>query len=304
MCSRLLACLIFMFAAVAPSIASAQIKRSLTPAKIKKTIRQLTPIHDEIGETKPGDWLESHEEEGQTFRQYVRIRPNILTRQRNKLYIQPIGEFSEKQIQLIKLSHEFLGIYFNCKVETLETKSEKDIPAEAQRDHPSWGDHQLLTTHILEKILAPKLPDDAFATIAFTSSDLWPGKGWNFVFGYASFRQRVGVWSLYRFGDPDKSDEDFKKCLRRTLKVATHETGHMFSIPHCTAYQCNMQGSNSLPESDRQPTHLCPECHAKILHATGADPIKRYEKLIEFCKTHGLTEEMQFFKKSKDTLEK
>ena len=304
MYSRLLACLIFLFAAVAPSIASAQVKRSLTPAKIKKTIRQLKPIHEQIGETQPGDWLESHEEKGKTFQQYVRIRPNILTRQRNKLYIQPIGEFSEKQIQLIKLSHEFLGIYFNCKVETLETKSEKDIPAEAQRDHPSWGDHQLLTTHILEKILAPKLPDDAFATIAFTSSDLWPGKAWNFVFGYASFRQRVGVWSLYRFGDPEKSEEDFKKCLRRTLKVATHETGHMFSIPHCIAYQCNMQGSNSLPESDRQPTHLCPECHAKILYATGADPIKRYEKLIEFCKTHGLTEEMQFFQKSKNALEK
>lgn len=302
--SRLLVCLIFMFAFAAPSIVSAQVKRSLTPAKIKKTIRQLKPLHEKIGEPKPGEWLASHEEEGQTFQQYVRIRPNTLTRQRNKLYIQPIGEFSKKQVELIKLSHEFLGIYFNCKVETLETKSEKDIPDDAQRDHPSWGDHQLLTTHILEKILAPEVPDDAFATIAFTSSDLWPGKGWNFVFGYASFRERVGVWSLYRFGDPEKSEDDFKKCLRRTLKVATHETGHMFSIRHCIAYQCNMQGSNSLPESDRQPTHLCPECHAKILHATGAAPIKRYERLIEFCKTHGLKEEMQFFEKSKDALEK
>lgn len=302
--SRLFACLIFVAASLAPSMVLAQVKKSLTPAKIKKTIRQLKPLHEEIGETQPGDWLNSHEEKGQTFQQYVRIRPNILTRQRNKLYIQPIGEFSEEQIRLIKLSHEFLGIYFNCEVETLETKSEKDIPADAQRDHPSWGDHQLLTSHILEEILAPKLPDDAFATIAFTSSDLWPGKGWNFVFGYASFRQRVGVWSLYRYGDPTKSDEDFKNCLQRTLKVATHETGHMFSIRHCIAYQCNMQGSNSLPESDRQPTHLCPECHAKILYATGADPIKRYEKLIEFCKSHQLTQEMQFFQKSKAELEK
>jgi len=301
---RLFACLIFVAASVAPSIVLAQVKKSLTPAKIKKTIRQLKPLHEEIGEAQPGDWLHSHEEKGQTFRQYVRIRPNILTRQRHKLYIQPIGEFSEKQIQLIKLSHEFLGIYFNCEVETLDTKSEKDIPTDAQRDHPSWGDHQLLTSHILEEILAPDLPDDAFATIAFTSSDLWPGKGWNFVFGYASFRQRVGVWSLYRYGDPEKSDEDFKNALRRTLKVATHETGHMFSIQHCIAYRCNMQGSNSLPESDRQPTHLCPECHAKILHATGADPIKRYEKLIEFCQSHQLTQELQFFQKSKAELEK
>ena len=303
---KLLLCLLMgMSVAAIPSIASAQrsTKGSLTPAKIKKTIRQLKPLHKPIGEPEPGEWLATHKEDGQTFQQFVRIKPNILTRQRNKLYIQPIGEFSEKQTELIKLSHEFLGIYFNCKVETLETKSEKDIPAEAQRDHPSWGDHQLLTSHLLEKVLTPELPDDAFATIAFTSSDLWPGDGWNFVFGYASFRQRVGVWSLYRFGDPEKSDEDFKLCLRRTLKVATHETGHMFSIKHCTAYQCNMQGSNSLPESDRQPTHLCTHCHAKILYATRANPIERYEKLIKFCQTHDLAEEVKFFQASKGKLE-
>ena len=288
-----------------PALASAQrsSKKPLTPAKIKKTIRQLKPLHREIGEPQPGDWLTSHEEEGQTFKQYVRIKPNVYTRQRNKLYIQPIGKFSKKQSELIKLSHEFLGIYFNCEVETLETKSEKDIPEKAQRDHPNWGDHQLLTSYLLEKVLTPELPDDAFATIAFTSSDLWPGDGWNFVFGYASFRERVGVWSLYRFGDPEKSDEDFKRCLRRTLKVATHETGHMFSIKHCIAFECNMQGSNSLPESDRQPTHLCPECHAKILYATRANPIERYGKLVEFCTTHGLDKEAKLFKSFKAKLE-
>jgi archaemetzincin len=151
--------------------------------------------------------------------------------------------------------------------------------------------------------LAPDLPGDAFATIAFTSSDLWPGDGWNFVFGYASFRDRVGVWSLSRFGNPDEDEEAFKKCLLRTIKVATHETGHMFSIQHCIRFQCNMQGSNSLPESDSQPLALCPECHAKILFATGANPIARYEKLIEFCQIHGLTEQLEFFKKSKAALE-
>ena len=302
---KLVLCFLFGMIGAFPGVAFAQrtSKGSLTPAKIKKTIRQLKPLHQAIGEPQPGEWLASHEEKGQTFKQFVRIRPNIFTRQRSKLYIQPIGDFSEKQTELIKLSHEFLGIYFNCEVETLETRSEKDIPDEAQRDHPTWGDHQLLASHLLEKVLTPELPDDAFATIAFTSSDLWPGDGWNFVFGYASFRQRVGVWSLYRFGDPEKSDEDFKQCLRRTLKVATHETGHMFSIQHCIAYQCNMQGSNSLPESDRQPTHLCPECHAKILYATRANPIERYGKLVEFCKAHGLDEEAKFFQSSKAKLE-
>ena len=38
------------------------------------------------------------------------------------------------------------------------------------------------------------LPKDAFAFVAFTSSDLWPGEGWNFVFGQASMEGRIGVW--------------------------------------------------------------------------------------------------------------
>ena len=38
--------------------------------------------------------------------------------------------------------------------------------------------------------------------ISFTSTDLWPGEDWNFVFGQASFEKPVGVWSLHRLGDP------------------------------------------------------------------------------------------------------
>ena len=277
--------------------------RPLTKSKIHQVRKKLIPLHKELGKPKPGEWLANHKESGQTFNQYTRIRPNILTAQRNKLYVQPIGKFTEKQKELIRLSSEFLSIYFNCKVETLKTISEDGIPASAQRKHPNWGDHQLLTTHILNKVLAPKLPRDAFATIAFTSSDLWPGDGWNFVFGYASFRDRVGVWSLYRHGDPDESEKAFKKCLLRTIKVATHETGHMFSIQHCIKFECNMQGSNSLPESDSQPMHLCPECHSKILFATGANPTKRYRRLIEFCKKHNLKGPLAYFERALSALD-
>lgn len=278
--------------------------RSLSVPAIKKTIKQLSPLHTKLGKPSEGQWLAHHRESGQTFAQYLRIRPNILTRQRNKLYVQPIGKFSPKQQELIKLSAQYLSIYYNCSVKILETKDETEIPANAQRNHPTWGDHQLLTPYILEKVLAPDLPADAFATIAFTSSDLWPGEGWNFVFGYASFRKRVGVWSLYRFGNPDADADAFRNCLLRTLKVATHETGHMFSIQHCIKYECNMQGSNSLPESDSQPLHLCPECHAKVIHATGGNPLARFDKLLQFCQTHRLQDELNYLKNAKSALEK
>lgn len=271
---------------------------ALSPTKIKRTITKLRSLHTKPGKPKDGEWLKTHKEKGQTFAQYRKSQPNVLEGRRRKLYVQPIGKFTETDNELISTSAEFLSIYFQCEVVINETLPESVVPDSAQREHPSWGVHQLLTSHILEEILAPQLPADAFATIAFTKSDLWPGDGWNFVFGYASFRERVGVWSLARFGDPEKDEATRKQCLLRTIKVATHETGHMFSIAHCIKYRCNMQGSNSMEESDSQPLFLCPECHAKILFASGCQPTERYKKLIEFCEQHELEDEKEYFERA------
>jgi archaemetzincin len=228
---------------------------------------------------KPGEWLSQHGEPGQTFEQYLKSHPVLPTANRRKIYIQPLGDFGSKQREVISLTAEYIGIYFNLPVKTLGDMPLSTIPDEARRVHPDWGDRQVLTTHVLDKVLSPRLPKDAFGFISFTSSDLWPGAGWNFVFGQASLRDRVGVWSLYRFGDPAASGEAFRLCLRRTAALGTHELGHMFSILHCTAYECNMCGSNSLPESDRRPIADCPECMAKICWAAEGDPGDRYEKL-------------------------
>jgi archaemetzincin len=173
------------------------------------------------------------------------------------------------------------------------------IPERARRVHPSWGDKQILTPYVLDRLLKPRLPRDAVAYIAFTTSDLWPGRGWNFVFGQASLRDHVGVWSIYRNGDPERQ---FRLCLLRTMKTATHELGHVFSMYHCTLYQCNMCGSNHRAESDRRPIACCPECVAKIWYVTGCDPVARYRKLAAFCAEQGLADEAAFYRKSIEAL--
>ncbi|MEC9094528.1 MAG: archaemetzincin [Planctomycetota bacterium] len=266
--------------------------------EIRKVISKIKPIHSKQEKPQPGQWLDQHKEPGQSFLQYSRSRPIVLTRSRNKIYVQPIGGFTLKQKELVKTNAEFLSIYFNCETRILSALAVEEIPQEAKRIHPRWGDKQILTTYVLDEVLSPALPRDAAALIAFTASDLWPGENWNFVFGQASLRNRVGIWSFYRHGKIDGTPEESKLCLKRTLKVATHETGHMFSINHCIHYRCNMQGSNSLSESDQQPISLCPECHAKVMWATGFDPKERYARLVEFCIKHDLQAALAFYRKS------
>ena len=80
----------------------------------------------------------------------------------------------------------------------------------------------------------------------------------------------------------------FKQVLERTLKIAVHETGHMFSLPHCTAYPCIQSGVNSLEEAGESPLWLCPECLPKIAWATSTDPRERLSATHDFCRRHDL----------------
>lgn len=259
---------------------------------------KLLPLHTRLGKPKPGEWLWSHPEPGQTYDEYIRSQPVVPDKKRRVIYVQPLGDFTSTQRKILSQTAEYMHVYFDLPVQTKQDLPLRLIPASARRKHPSWGMDQILSTYVLEHILAPRLPADAMAYIALTATDLWPGPGWNFVFGQASLSERVGVWSIYRYGDPDESEAAYWLCLRRAMKVATHETGHMFSMPHCTLYECNMCGSNHLAESDRRPSWLCPHCLAKLCWATQSSPHRQLERLAGFCKAHGLKEEQAFYEKS------
>ena len=75
--------------------------------------------------------------------------------------------------------------------------------------------------------------------------------------------------------------------LGRICRTGGHEVGHCFGIGHCVYYACSMQGTASIIEDSRQPPYLCPVDLEKILKATGADVIERYEALLEFCRKFG-----------------
>jgi len=95
------------------------------------------------------------------------------------------------------------------------------------------------------------------------------------------------VWSLYRLLSENERKRKPELLLERTLKIAMHETGHMFSMKHCTKYECSMSGTNHLAETDRRPLDNCPECMAKIAWAMRYDPVERYNNLAAFWRRNG-----------------
>lgn len=283
--------------AAVPEPDDAPIQPTLTAEfdPLLEQIEVIRPLHESKRPNQPGDWMERFPESGQTFRDYVQLRSCVpLHAESSGIDIQPLGEFDETQMRIVERTAEFMGHFFGAPATPLPAEPMDEIPEESRRMRQET--EQVLSTWLMSDVIKPRRRADAMATIGLVTCDLWPGN-LNWVFGQAMINERIGVWSLYRNGDPRESDASFRLCLRRTLKTAVHETGHMLGMPHCAAYECCMNGSRSREESDRQPLEFCPECQAKVWWTCGADPVLRCRSLADFCEREGLTEEAKFFQR-------
>ncbi len=231
----------------------------------------------------PHDWLANHYESGQTFKEYLFAEKNDLSNKRNTIYILPMWRFDKDKSPDLELLKEYTERYFSVPVKLLPPVSPKKNHF-SQRVNSHTGKEQLHAGEILNYLLK-KLPNDGYCILGITMVDLYPDQSWNYVFGYASYKQRVGVFSFARFDRSffnEKDSTDHKLLFLRSCKVLSHETGHMFGLAHCIAFHCNMNGSNNLDESDAQPLHLCPLCLKKLQYTVGFNMIRRYETLGKF----------------------
>lgn len=261
-----------------------------THAEIKT---RLTPLAIALPQPEPSDWLAKYPEEGQTFEQYLRGKPVRRSGKLTKIYICLIGEFTPQQRAVLTATEQYLSILYDAPVTERKSVALADIPPRGERKDDER--HQILTTYVLNEILGPDRPQDALAYLAFTATDLYPKEDMNFVFGQATLSERVGVWSIHRNGDPAESDEAFRLCLLRTMKIAGHETGHILSMQHCIAFHCGMNGVNNRGELDRHPLAFCPVCYRKLCWNLQVNPAEHLQKLAKFCEEQKLTDEATEF---------
>ncbi len=250
---------------------------------------------------KPGDWLHEFPEMGQTLEQYQsKDSRALLNMRQHTIVLQPLGEFSDEQQVLLGTLKDYSQAYFQIPTRIAKpidlpdyTKSRLARMLPAEEVHGKY-DHQYEATSIVNKLLRPRIPRDAAVYLGITMEDLYAGD-LNYVFGFGSFENRTGIYSLARycseFWNEAPTEQSRRLTLRRSMKVLSHETGHVFGLKHCVFFDCVMNGSNSLEETDRTSIHECPVCHQKIHWNLKFDPEKRFQKLREFYAKHSMQEE-------------
>lgn len=239
---------------------------------------------------KPGEWLERFKEPGQSFLRYQSGKPIRPTPERNVIVMQPLGRFDREQSAFVGKMREVMAAFFGLPV---EVRPPMPLPKKGQREKHdgdrSWTQHY--TRVLLDEVLGPRVPKNAVVYVGVTLEDLYPDPTWNFVFGQATLEERVGVYSLARFfpefwGRPS-SPESEAHAFAKSAQILVHETGHAFSLEHCTEYECVMNGSNSMEELDGQFGELCPVCLRKLAWSIGFEPKARYQKLRDIYRREG-----------------
>ena len=240
----------------------------------------------------PHDWLANHPEKGQSFEDFVAFGPNKPDTRRRTIHLQPLGTFGDGSPPL-RLLEEFATAFFSLPVRVHPAIALAGSGVRSRRN-PISHHEQLLAPDILE-LLKQSIPDDAFCVVAITMIDLYPEPSWNFVFGQASLRERVGVYSFARYLPPlAGAVADPRLVIRRSCKVLAHEASHMFGIHHCVFFRCLMNGSNHLTESDARPLRLCPVDLQKLQWSVGFDVAERYHRLLEIWRTSGFDDEEEW----------
>ena len=274
-------------------------------------------VHDWLGSTGIKD------RDGQNLKQWRKRaarRPPPSPPSPIIIALQPLGELTtaaEMALDVQLLAQCVSAFYTGAHVVCLAAISSAELTAALTiRPSRGYGD-QLLTGdchELLERRRRQHAPE-AFIIMGFTLLDLYPEDEWNFVFGQARISKGTGIFSFSRyvesddprarrllartvrsFADPAAGDSTARSAAaslftRRCMRVLCHELGHLFGMKHCIYWECAMNGSNHVDESDGQPLHLCPMCLAKLHEALHKPDLVQREKALEaLMRTSGLSE--------------
>lgn len=75
-----------------------------------------------------------------------------------------------------------------------------DVELKEIKRRKNYYGNQYLAQDILA-YMEKRVPKDAYCVMGITLNDIYPGENWNFVYGWAKYKARVGIFSFLRWDD-------------------------------------------------------------------------------------------------------
>lgn len=171
------------------------------------------------------------------------------------LYIQPLGKaLPDDDVELVERA---LRAFYAIDVRRL---ARAELPKRAY-----YPKRRRYRAEKLLDFLTPRLPEDGYRILGLTGVDISTTKGkhedWG-ILGLATLDGSACVLSSFRCKRQAKSAAHARIRLG---KVAVHEIGHTFGLPHCPNRGCLMEdGGGSVLTTDRE-YDLCADCRARLI---------------------------------------
>lgn len=120
---------------------------------------------------------------------------------------------------------------------------------------------------VLLDALERSTPRTHIRVLGLTDKDISVTKGaipdWG-VFGVAYLGYRPAVISTFRLGRNGSTETMLRERLAR---VALHEVGHTFGLPHCPTPRCLMEDAcGTISSVDRSTGRFCEACSKRLDH--------------------------------------
>jgi len=192
--------------------------------------------------------------------------------QKGLISVVPLGRIGEDVLRVVTDSLQ--GI-LRLPVDLMPTEP---LPPEAFMEPRNQYNAMTIIKH-----LSNNRPGKTLKVLGVTNKDLC-NPILTYVFGEAYLNGAAAVLSCYRLhrvADGDFAPREI--FLERAVKVALHEIGHTFNLPHCHSGRCVMRASNTLAELDEKLNYLCDYCEMFLSEAV-RDLLEALKKKTEHKK--------------------
>ncbi|WP_028981376.1 archaemetzincin [Sporocytophaga myxococcoides] len=239
--------------------------------------------------------------------EFILSNPNKRDSVRKIIYLQPLGNMSDKVAGIIKEEINYLKSFFQLEVKILgnisfeEIKNRKVETRLVSEDDLGYYNkfksssvnltEQINANSLIENYLKNNVPTDAVAVLGITEHDLYLPR-MNFIYGSSYLKNRMGIISTYRIA------EDYEESKMNIRKVVTKQIANLFSIPNVKDYVCVLNFHNNIEQLRAGTLLISPVALAKLKYAIGFDYTQRFSDLKEFYHSEGNEAMEEYYDKS------